>query len=489
MRKERIISQIWFGKYRIISVLGRGGSATVYLVEHLKLQTFRAIKCIEKKHYLHEQLINEAYILKDLRHENIPIIYDIEEDETYSYIIEEYIKGISLRAFRLSNIHIQEDTIIDFSIQLCKLIEYLHSNEKKILYLDLKPENILIDKGILKLIDFGTATYNEVLESRKFAMGTRGYASPEQYNSNKLGEGCDIYGIGMLLFFLVTKITFNGKTDLIENIDKTKNCSKKLKNIINKCLKFNPSQRFSTVVQLEKKLVDINKKYQKQVHVESQKTLTISLAGAQNRIGTTHIALLFTSYINKYITMCLYLEQNKSEAAKSIIKRFQNVSTKSKITKIHYCHIGPILKVKSTDNLQSYNVVIKDFGVISEENLEQFLDVDKPILVLGAKEWELDYSENILKRLVDHKEINYLFNFVDGKSYQRVLKNMGDLKCLRMPFEPNPFCIAKNNGLSMLIEELLKDSFLLGKKTIRSNVFNSQQIRKVLRYKWRKDDF
>lgn len=326
--------------------LGSGGSATVYLVKHIKLQTLRAIKCIRKDNPYYAQLLNEAHILKNLKHSNIPAIYDIEEDGLYSYIIEEYIEGKSLKAFRLSCDTIQEDMIIKFSIQICELIEYLHSNNRKILYLDLKPENILVDGDTLKLIDFGTATYYEEVEKRKFAIGTRGYASPEQYELKKLDERSDIYGVGMLLFFLVTAIMFPTKKDEIANIDEVKKCSTGLKVIINKCLKFNPSQRYQTVLELNNKLLEIANKNQDLVHLKSSKSLTISLAGSESRIGTTHIALMLTTYINKYFTKCLYQEHNNSHTVKSIVKRYQELPFENNIYKLHHCYL--ITNIKST---------------------------------------------------------------------------------------------------------------------------------------------
>ena len=84
---------IWFQKYEIIKKIGQGGSGEVFLANHIKLNSQRAIKRISKNHLLHNQLLKEAYILKDLKHPLIPIIYDFEEDNDHSYIILEYIDG------------------------------------------------------------------------------------------------------------------------------------------------------------------------------------------------------------------------------------------------------------------------------------------------------------------------------------------------------------------------------------------------------------
>ena len=81
---------VLFGKYKIIKKVGEGSFAKVYLSVHVKLNSYRAIKCILKKDMHYEQLMREVNILKNVRNEHIPIIYDIEECGEGSYIIEEF---------------------------------------------------------------------------------------------------------------------------------------------------------------------------------------------------------------------------------------------------------------------------------------------------------------------------------------------------------------------------------------------------------------
>src|SRR5699024_467062 len=130
----------------------------VFLAEHIKLKDLRAIKRIRKDHILHGNLLKEAYILKNLRHSCIPIIYDFEEDDHYSYIIEQYIKGQSLQQFLGQWVgKVKESTIVEIGIQICDLLQYLYSLENPILYLDLQPNNIIISEEKVKLIDFGAS--------------------------------------------------------------------------------------------------------------------------------------------------------------------------------------------------------------------------------------------------------------------------------------------------------------------------------------------
>lgn len=460
-----------FDKYRIVKELGSGGSSTVYLAKHIKLETLRAIKCIKKDNPLYKDALKEAHILKNLRHSNIPIIYDIEEDTRCSYIIEEYIEGKSLKSFRLNYHFIQEDIIINFSKQICELILYLHKNENPILYLDLKPENIIVSNHTLKLIDFGSAIFTKETKKDRRIAGTRGYAAPELYKNKDIDERCDVYSIGMLLFYLFTGITFDSNNNNFKNIDKVPNCSKKLKGIINKCLKYNPSQRYQSVSHLYKKLSEIGQKSNMSINLlKSKKSLTISLAGSQSRIGTTHTGLLITSYINRYVTNSIYMEKNNKRVVNSIIHRYKNLKRKDEIYTLYDCNMieGEEMDDKLMDN---YQIIVKDYGELNQDNFDDFLSGDISILILGAKVWELTYSEKVLNNLIEQDNIMYLFNFVDGLAFREAVQCMNGKNCSRIPYVTNPFKGYTGENMKELIQDIFKDYSLNQKKEPKINRF------------------
>ena len=295
--------EIWFQKYQILKLLGRGSTAKVYLALHIKLNSYRVIKFISKNHPNYNLQHKEALILKNLQHSCIPIIYDIEEDEEGSYIVEQYLEGFTLKEYVVSKGHIREDAIIRYGIQLCDLIHYLHSTNRPVLYVDLKPDNIILSEGTLKLIDFGSAIYLDELSSHPDYVGTRGYAAPELYRRNTIDERCDVYGIGMLLYFIVTGKQIRKDVTEIDNIDLTDGCSKQLKSIINRCLKFNPSQRYATVQKLSTHLSAILQKNRFQE--KTDQTIKVAIAGTQRRIGVTHFAFRLSNYIIGKNLRCL----------------------------------------------------------------------------------------------------------------------------------------------------------------------------------------
>jgi serine/threonine-protein kinase len=448
--KERMDQEIWFQKYRILSLLGRGGTAKVYLAEHIKLNSYRAIKCISKNHPLYELQRNEALILKNLKHSCIPIIYDIEEDEEGSYIVEQYLEGVTLKDYVSANGTIREDIILNFAIQLCDLIHYLHSTNRPILYVDLKPDNIILSGMILKLIDFGSAIYQDELSKQQDYFGTKGYAAPELYHHKQIDERCDVYGIGMLLYYMSTGLTIGKDNAGIDNIDQIGNCSKQLKSVINHCLKFNPTQRYASVAQLNKQLSAIKEK--NRLPFESSQSLTIAIAGAQPRIGVTHLAFRLCNYFIQQKRRCLYLEVNSSGCVWSMKNCYENVKVAEGICKIEGI---PMLQnsQKGQVDTSDFQIVIKDFGKLTKENLAEFLSAELKFLVLGAKDWELKFTEQVLNMVAEYKDIAYLFNFMNGRQFQQAMNSMERKNSYRIPYEPDPFArITEKNGFELFYE-------------------------------------
>lgn len=117
---------VLFGKYRLDRVIGKGRTGTVWLAVHLGLEEYRAIKQVSKAAVGYEAFHREALILKSLRHPAIPIVYDLEEDQNFLYLIQEYIKGDSLYALIQNQGVISEAEAVRYGVQICALVEFLH---------------------------------------------------------------------------------------------------------------------------------------------------------------------------------------------------------------------------------------------------------------------------------------------------------------------------------------------------------------------------
>lgn len=442
--------QTLFEKYRVIKVISNSEYNIVYFVLHIKLQCYRIIKQIYKASPYYSQLIGEARIMKLLKHPCIPQIYDIEEDESSFYIVEQYMEGESLkRICQIRKLH--EKTILSYAIQICDLIQYLHTRDEVILYLDLKPDNILIHNEQVYLVDFGSS--NSRTGERDYGFGTPWFASPEQYLSKHLDERADIYGIGMLLYYMIL-----GKEYAVEkgrNIDFSNSCSKYLKRVVNRCLKLQSIQRYTGVMELQKSLSGIHTKLKYDKNKEH--ITTIAIAGSQHRIGVTHFSLQMANYLKGKRNASLYLECNDSLALSAIARRgdLKNYREEGYVLyQVPCCNYDTIKDIKLETK---YKIIIKDYGVLSGDNYHEFSKADYQMLVMGAKEWELDAAEKSIELCKMNKNIYYLFNFTNASDFRVVMNNMKSKNCYRIPYEPRLVLNGKAGVMEEFFLHLLED--------------------------------
>jgi len=430
---------IWFNKYRVIQKLGQGSSGIVYLAQHEMLHTYRAIKQMPKKQ-ANAQWMNEVNILKILRHPNIPIVYDIEEDENYIYIIEEYIEGQSLRAYKLSQTNIDENKLLDFLIQLSEVLDFLHSLKQPILYLDLKPDNILITNSHqLKLVDFGTAKVFQKGNSVTHSYGTKGYAAPEQYGVYKEDKRSDIYGLGGILFFLATGVPYMGSKEELKNLEHTSYYSKQFIMILTKCLKYQPSDRYASVDVVRKEATYLK---QTKTDVCENTPHIITVTGMIPRIGTTHISLMITAYLNQIGIPALYIEQNEAR----VVEQLNKCVDKYWLDKI------PMARGDTKLLMQRYpkfDVFICDCGVLSNQN-NTFVAKGKHFLVLGSKPWEWKLPQQGFKG-------TYLFNYTKPEDFVYLKEKLKDTHCVRVPFASDCLSTQTNRCVKVFLQEILND--------------------------------
>lgn len=194
-------------RYIVERILGRGGMGTVYLARNINTGTYWAIKEIDLRSEKQINLTAEPNLLKKLDHPALPRLFDIIERDGCLYMISDYIDGVSLDKKLAEEGRIDEEIVVDWGIQLCKALEYLHSiRPNPIIYRDLKPSNIMLaGNGTLKLIDFGTAReYKPQADADTVYIGTRGYAAPEQFGTGQTSAVSDIYSLGVTLHHLLT---------------------------------------------------------------------------------------------------------------------------------------------------------------------------------------------------------------------------------------------------------------------------------------------
>ena len=176
--------QILNDTYKITERLGSGGGGIVFKAYHLRLEKYVAVKLIkdEVKGAVNERA--EADILKRLKHEGLPQVYDFVTDGDDVYTVMEYIDGKTLQEEIAERGRIPYKQALEWAKELCSAAAYLHSRKPPIIHSDIKPQNIMITgEGKLCLIDFNISS---VFGGGVYTVGSSdGYSPPEQYAAKR----------------------------------------------------------------------------------------------------------------------------------------------------------------------------------------------------------------------------------------------------------------------------------------------------------------
>ena len=202
------IGSVVDGKYKVLNVIGKGGMSVVYLAVNEKANKPWAIKEVRKNEYGSFGLDKkEIEMMKKLKHPHLPGIADVIEAESTLLIVMDYIEGITLEDVLREQGAQETKTVLQWACQLCHVLEYLHTQTPPIIYRDMKPANVMLKSdGNVVLIDLGAAREFHPENSKDtIALGTRGYAAPEQYGEEEQSDTrTDIYCLGVMLFQLLT---------------------------------------------------------------------------------------------------------------------------------------------------------------------------------------------------------------------------------------------------------------------------------------------
>lgn len=252
------------GRYRIAGVVGQGGMGVVYAAEDSRLEgKLRAVKAAGRYGSDYDICAEEARMLMRLSHPNVPQIVDyFPPDYTgIEYVVMDYVHGETV-VQRLSRYQgrMPIDVIVSIGLQLCDALSYLHEQTPQIIHRDLKPSNVMIDKnGHVRLIDFGIARfYKEGVQFDTVMLGTPGFAAPEQEVGSQSDARTDIYGLGALLYFLLSggRMYAPGNSRLFDSAEFASDVPPSLLAAVHRMLLANPSMRFASMRLAEEALRD-----------------------------------------------------------------------------------------------------------------------------------------------------------------------------------------------------------------------------------------
>lgn len=196
-------------RYRLLDVLGTGGSASVYRAWDEREQAFRAIKVIDGKlaqnPRVRARLLQEAEVMGRLQHHHIVKVFDAGADDTRLFLVMELLLGGSLMERIAEEGPLPPRMAVTVLAGVLQALQCAHDNG--VVHRDVKPHNVLLDgKGTPKVTDFGIARFDEAVMTRTgTVLGTLAFMPPEQkLSSRKVDPRSDLYAAGATLYTALT---------------------------------------------------------------------------------------------------------------------------------------------------------------------------------------------------------------------------------------------------------------------------------------------
>jgi serine/threonine-protein kinase len=275
---DPLIGRVISGRFKIVSVIARGGMGKVYKAEQAPLGRLCALKVLSPKYEgdrdpeFHKRFFLEASTAAKLSHANTVTIFDYgqEGDDLY-YIAMEFIEGRTLHRALREEGPLDEGRTAHIAGQICRSLREAHG--LGVVHRDLKPGNILLtdradERDIVKVLDFGlvkdvTGETEDLTQAGLF-MGSPKYMAPEQILGGEITARTDIYSLGVMMYeMLCGKVPFdrgasvgtlmahvNDPLPPMRGVNPKLQASPTMENIVNRCLEKEPAKRFASMKDL-----------------------------------------------------------------------------------------------------------------------------------------------------------------------------------------------------------------------------------------------
>src|SRR5882757_2779753 len=252
------------GRYRIITMLGKGGMGEVYRADDLTLGQSVALKFLPDRAGHDESLLerfrNEVRTARKISHPNVCRVYDVGDVDGQTFFTMEYVDGEDLASLLRRIGRLPQDKALDIARQLCAGLAAAHT--KGVLHRDMKPANVMLDgRGQVVITDFGLAGVVGQIQGADVRSGTPAYMAPEQLTGEAVSERSDIYSLGLVLYEIFTgKRALAEKSTIAERLrgdlvpsrpsSVVKDFDPAIERVILRCLEGSPSARPATVLSI-----------------------------------------------------------------------------------------------------------------------------------------------------------------------------------------------------------------------------------------------
>ena len=441
------IGSLLDGKYKILNKIGQGGMSVVYLAMNEKANKQWAIKEMRKeknKNYeiMKQSLITETNLLKELKHPYLPSIADIIESDDTIIIVMDYVEGRPLSDILTEEGTIEEDKVADYAIQLCDVLDYLHSQKPPIIYRDLKPANIMLrPDGKITLIDFGTARkYNYDSVSDTTCLGTIGYAAPEQFAGETLRQTdarTDIYNLGATMYHLLTGVNPSEPPYELYPIRRwDESLSNGLEKIILRATRKDPDKRFNDCKEMSYALQHFRDLDDSYIATQKKKMFLFaaslilsftffSMAIVVNGMEKREISKVYNNYLSE-AALKIASTGSKNVVDTDILKLFKdaiNVSPNSTEAYIrmldYYCDLG-----QTRNGLMAISAMIASGTGDLSNNDDLMMRMGQIYFLGNSKDTEFNIDYGTAARYFDKVNIK---KYPQAKYYSSLSKSLSEI--------------------------------------------------------------
>ena len=259
---DTFIGRTLSGRYEILELIGRGGTADTYRALDTTLQREVAIKVlIDRSDDVNNRFLREAQAMAKLNHPRIVQVFDVGQESGISFIIMELVRGKTLRDLEGGSISYRQ--ALTYLIDILEALEYAH--QEGTIHRDIKPSNIMTieDGKHVKVMDFGLARRtSDMTQTTRTGqiVGTIGYLAPERFLSKPADIRSDLYSVGIVMYEIFTgTVPFrNDKDDLVATIfshvhdaptpphEINRNIPEPLERVIMRAIDKDPGKRYQT---------------------------------------------------------------------------------------------------------------------------------------------------------------------------------------------------------------------------------------------------